>query len=287
MADHPAALRTVGETLRQSAQLFEDLPNGRLDAEVLLAHVLSADRAELYRAPERTLSPPQSAHVEKLCRARAAGEPLAYLVGETEFWSLRLKITEDVLVPRPATETLVEHALRLADAEGYGSVIDLGTGSGAIAAALGHERKHLAITVTDYSARSLDVAKLNLRELGVDNVHCVRSDWLRPFARARVDMIVCNPPYIDQHATETFDDALRFEPAAALFAEERGMAAITQVAAAARTVLRPGGALVLEHGFDQQTAVTNLMRDLDYAAIGTARDLDGHPRICFAFTRAG
>ena len=248
-----------------------------LDAEILLAQVLGTTRAALAAAPGRTLAPSQAAMLESLARRRMAGEPIAYLIGRREFWSLELEVTPDVLVPRPETELTVELALGVLAQASRPAVLDLGTGSGAIALALARERDDAAVTAVDASAAALAVAQRNARKLGIGNVRFLRGSWYEPVAGLRFEAIVSNPPYVAE------DDpalaALAHEPRLALVADREGLGALASVCSGARAHLWPGGSLILEHGTSQGAAVRGLMSDSGLIEITTHRDLASHERV--------
>lgn len=249
----------------------------RLDCEVLLAHVIAADRATLYREPERIVSGAQHAAFERLIRERADGRPIAQLLGGAEFWSLSFEIDEHVLIPRPETERLVELTLERADPDAV--IVDLGCGSGALAVALATELPGATITATDFSAAALAVAKRNVRRLCADRVQCLRADWLAPFRQSCLDVLVSNPPYVSTDDPRLEDTDIRYEPRAALAAGADGLDDIRRIIAGARHVLRPGGWLLLEHGYNQGPAVRELLRCGHFNDIATAVDLGGTDRV--------
>jgi release factor glutamine methyltransferase len=251
----------------------------RLDAQLLLGHVLGKPRAWLIAHDEDTLPPEQAAAYAALCTRRAAGEPFAYLVGSQEFHGLMLAVDPAVLVPRPDTETLVDWALALlatdlADRPAP-QVVDLGTGSGAIALAVKHRHPAAEVTAVDLSAAALVVAQGNAQRLGLAVAFHVGS-WWQPLAGRRFDLCVSNPPYIagaDPHLA-----ALGHEPALALTPGGDGLDALRAIVAGAPFQLHPGAWLLLEHGFDQAEAVTGLLRARGFECVATRRDLPGQPR---------
>lgn len=251
-------------------------PSAALDAELLVARVLGIGRAALAADPGRELAPEQLFALESFARRRLAGEPAAYLTGRREFWSLDLEVTPDVLVPRPETELLVERALAAIADLVQPAVLDLGTGSGAIALAIASVRPDAAVTATDRAAAALAVAKRNATRLGLANVEFIEGDWFAPLAGARFDAIACNPPYVA--ADDPALAALAHEPRPALVADADGLEALSAVAAGACAHLLPGGRLVLEHGAGQGAAVRDLLRAAGFAGVGTRRDLAGHER---------
>lgn len=247
-----------------------------LDAELLVAHVLGVGRSALAAHPERALNRGQQEMLGRLTLRRLAGEPLAYLTGRREFWSLDLQVTADVLVPRPETELAVELALAALAGAPRPAVLDLGTGSGAIALAVARERPDAAVTATDESAAALAVAAGNAARLGIGNVRFRCGAWFAPVAGERFDLVVSNPPYLG--AGDPALAALAHEPRAALVAGPTGLEALDRIAAEAPAALRPGGALVLEHGADQGAAVRALMARAGFTGVVTRRDLAGRER---------
>jgi release factor glutamine methyltransferase len=257
-------------------QLAAASPSADLDAEVLLAHVLGVNRASVAADPGRTLSQPQVEALSSLAQRRQAGEPVAYLTGHREFWSLDLEVTPDVLVPRPESERVVELALDALASVTRPAVLDLGTGSGAIALALARERPDAVITAVDASAAALAVAARNALRLQVTSVTFLPGSWYEPVGKARFDCIVSNPPYVadDDPALAS----LRHEPRRALAAGPAGLDAIAVVCAGAPAHLAAGGALVVEHGATQGADVRALMTRAGLVAVATHGDLAGRPR---------
>ncbi|MBV1786791.1 peptide chain release factor N(5)-glutamine methyltransferase [Marinobacterium sp. D7] len=254
-----------------------DSDSARLDAELLLCHVLEKTRSYLFTWPERELDPDQQAQYLALLERRIAGEPVAHLTGLREFWTLSLEVTPDTLIPRPDTETLVEAALaRLSD--GPYRVADLGTGTGAIALALASERPHWQVVATDRIAAAAALAERNRDRLGLHNVDVLTGSWCEPLS-GRFDMILSNPPYIDETDPHLAQGDVRFEPRSALVAAASGLADIRQIAEQARAYLKPCGWLLFEHGYDQGQPVRALLNGLGYAEVATLSDLGGHERV--------
>lgn len=247
----------------------------RLDAELLLAALLRVPRSQLLAFDEREVDPLTAAMFQAGTERRAAGEPLAYITGVKEFWSLPLNVAPGVLVPRPETELLVELCLAQLGSALPRRVADLGTGSGAIALALGRERPDWRIVATDASAEALEVAATNIRRLGINNVELRQGSWCTALD-GRFDAIVSNPPYIapDHPALA----ALRHEPASALVAEDSGFADLLAIADCARQHLAANGALLLEHGSDQASRLAAELAALGYLDITCHRDLAGLDR---------
>lgn len=248
----------------------------------LLAHTLAVSVAHLLAHPEAAVNAAQRSAFEALVARRAAGEPLAYLTGWRDFWTLRLGVSPAVLIPRPETELLVERALALGRARDGLSVLDAGTGSGCIALALASERPGWRITACDASPAALVLAEDNARHLGLNHIRWLRSDWFAALAGERFDLIVSNPPYVADGDPHLQGDGLPFEPQAALVAGPEGLDALRTIIAAAPAHLAPGGWLLLEHGHDQGAAVRALLAAAGLAAITTHRDLAGHERVSVA-----
>ena len=278
-ARHPSVV-TLSAALRKVLHELESTsPTPRLDAEVLLMHVCGLDRSRLITSSDMALSGEQQQRLDSLLDRRQHGEPVAYLTGTREFWSMELNVTPATLIPRPETELLVEKALAQAPRDAAWTLADLGTGSGAIALALAKERPQCRIVAIDISPEGLEVAKSNARKFGLTNIEFRAGDWFTPLAGETLDMIVSNPPYIragDPHLT-TGD--LRFEPTAALVSGPDGLDAIRHFTLHARELLKPGGWLLFEHGWDQAEAVAELLRQHHYTDMVYHQDLAGHARV--------
>ncbi len=279
---------TLSDALRNARnQLIHSL-TPELDAQLLLAHVLGKPRSWLFAHDRDTLSEDALAAFEALVARRAAGEPVAYLLGEADFYDFTLKVTPDVLVPRPETELLVEQALKkVREKSAVKKVgdppvraVDLGTGSGAIAIALARHALQAVVAASDTSPAALAVAKANAARLGVV-IDFRRGSWLEPFAGERFDVIVSNPPYIDPADPHLRGD-IRHEPRQALVADDHGLADLRTIIKQAPAHLNAGGWLLLEHGYDQQEAVESLFRAAGFDAIACLHDLAGQPRVSLA-----
>lgn len=252
----------------------------QLDAELLLGHCLGVGRTDLFVRGAAVARPEQSARFFALVEARRAGQPVAQLVGQKEFWSLWLRITSEVLTPRPETELLVEQALQHLPPARPMRVLDLGTGSGAVALAIATERPRCEILATDISEAALAVAVANAQALGLGRVRFAAGNWFDAVAGQLFDLIVCNPPYVADGEWRVSDRELAFEPRVALAAGADGLDAIRIIAAGAMTHLRPAGALLIEHGATQGQAVRELLSHAGFANITTYDDLAGRPRVC-------
>ena len=246
-----------------------------LEAELLLAHVLGRNRARLKSHPEETADAAGAALYQSLIARRATGEPLAYLVGYKDFWTLRLAVTPAVLVPRPETELVVERALSLRPDE-TARVVDLGTGSGAIALALAHERPRWHVTGTDVSDEALAVARANAASLGLARVEWLHGRWFEPLAARRFDLIVSNPPYIG--ADEPQLARLGNEPRGALSPGVDALECLQVIVNAAPDHLEHGGWLVLEHGHRQAADLARELVVRGFRHVRSHRDLAGHER---------
>ncbi|MEO8753396.1 MAG: peptide chain release factor N(5)-glutamine methyltransferase [Casimicrobiaceae bacterium] len=267
---------TLEVTVRQALAQCGLVP---IDAQVLLAHAVERGRAWLAAHGGDALTREQADRFAALAKRRRNGEPVAYLTGVREFWGLALHVTPAVLIPRPETETLVELALEWLPADRPLRVLDLGTGSGAIALALASERPLARIFATDCSTDALAVAAANALRLALTNVEFIAANWYDGVPAPGFDMIVGNPPYVamgDAHLTE---GDLRFEPAAALASGVDGLAALRGIVAGASARLVPGGALLVEHGFNQSDAVADLLREAGFGGILARRDLAGIARV--------
>lgn len=270
----------VGALLNEGErQLATASDSPRLDANVLLAHVLGIARSRLLAHPEHRPNATASARYRQLLERRERSEPLAYLVGRREFWSLELAVTPAVLVPRPDTECLVERALKRISAGRAATVVDLGTGSGAVALAIASERPCAKVIATDASEDALAVARGNAERLGLTNVTFELGDWLKPLRGLRADCIVSNPPYVATDDPHWADAGLAFEPRDALLAGGSGLAALHHIVDHAPAHLAPGGWLLLEHGCGQAAEVAAHMDRADFTDVTTFRDLGGHDRV--------
>lgn len=270
--------RQLLEHARGQLAAFSDNP--QLEAELLLARAVDRPRTHLRAWPERRPDAEQLAQFETLLGRRLHGEPIAYILGEREFWSLLLTVNADTLIPRPDTEILVETALERIPTDRACAVLDLGTGSGAIALALQKERPLARVTASDASAAALLVARNNARQLGLD-LEFREGDWWTPFRGRRFDVAVSNPPYIENKDPHLDRGDLRFEPRDALAAGVDGLDDIRRLVKNAPSHLNRGGWLLLEHGFNQAEAVRELLAAAGFARLGCRKDLAGHPRVSF------
>lgn len=255
----------------------------RLEVQMLMAHVLGRPRVWLIAHDDHVLSEQQFEQFHQLGQRRTAGEPMAYLVGEREFMGLAFEVSPAVLIPRPETELLVQSALEAIDGVAAPQVLDLGTGSGAIAVAIAHARPDARVWATDISADAIDLAQRNAARHGV-KVEFVRGSWFDALAKAELsfDVIASNPPYIAAGDLHLKQGDLRFEPIGALTDGHDGLSVYRLLASNSGQFLRLDGHLCVEHGFDQGTAVAGLLRDAGFLQIKTIKDMAGHPRVTTA-----
>jgi len=249
------------------------------DAPLLLAHVLDKDRSWLLAWPEYQLQPSELRQYEQLLKRRQQGEPLAYLTGRKEFWSVELEVSPDVLIPRPETELLVAQALELGLPD-QTRILELGTGSGAIAIALGGERPDWTITATDISSAALDIARKNILKQGRSNIRLAQGHWYEAVPHGhKYQLILSNPPYVAADDPHLLEDGLPWEPPQALGAGSDGLADLRTIISAAPAHLLPAGWLLVEHGFDQGRAVRKLFTKAGFTRVLTRRDLGGQDRV--------
>jgi release factor glutamine methyltransferase len=266
----------IGEGAARLARVADD---PRHEAAILLAAALGVSRSHLAAFPaERILDCDATDRYEAYVTRRALGEPVAYVLGQKEFWSLPLAVAPGVLIPRPETELVVERALAHLPEGAQADVLDLATGSGAIALAVASERPGCRVTATDASKDAIAVASSNARRLGLDRVEFRIGHWYTPLQGMSFDLVASNPPYIAEGDPRVEKSVQRFEPRAALYAGPTGLEAFAQIIAGAERHLRPGGWIVLEHGDTQGAAVRGLLADGGFEAVRTNRDLAGLER---------
>jgi len=267
---------TVSQALTWATAALDD----RVDAEYLLMHLLQCSRTHLITHATTALSEEQWQSFGNLVQRRQAGEPVAYITGSRGFWSLELSVTPDVLIPRPDTELLVETVLELADNSLRRTVVDLGTGSGAIALAIAAERPAWRVIATDASEAALNVARRNAWQLGLDRVEFFHGNWCAALPSDLVpDIIVSNPPYIAPDDPHLLQGDLRFEPMSALKAEDNGLGDIRQITEQAKALLPATGTLLFEHGYQQAAAVREILAAAGLVQVRSLYDLGGHERV--------
>ena len=264
--------------LREAVSELSESESPKRDAEILLEHVTGKSRTYLLAFGETLLTTEQEAQLAALLARRKTGEPVAHLVGEREFWSLPLYVSAATLIPRPDTECLVEQALaRLPTAAC--SILDLGTGTGAIALALATERPDCTVTAVDVMPDAVTLAQRNVERLGLGNVTVLQSSWFTALENRLFALIVSNPPYIDEHDPHLAQGDVRFEPLTALVAANEGLADLDHIVTTSRQHLLPGGWLLVEHGWTQGNAVRALFSNAGYRAVATCRDYGGNERL--------
>lgn len=263
-------------------QLVSCSDSAKLDAQILLAFVLNKEASYLLTWPEKVLSEPELAHYLTLLKRRVVGEPIAYIVGIKEFWSLPLKVSTATLIPRPDTEVLVELVLEhFAEVDNL-YCLDLGTGTGAIALALASEKPRWNIQAVDFNPDAVALAKQNANDLHLSQVNICQSNWFSAVNYQQFDVIVSNPPYIDALDENLSQGDVRFEPDSALVANDKGLADIKHIAQEALNYLAKNGVLYFEHGFEQGEDVRNILSSLGYQNAQTQRDFNHHERITWA-----
>lgn len=275
---------SIANLIIQGQQLLAtSSDSAKLDVEILLSLVLKKARSYLFTWPEKKLSDEQLLEFIHLLSRRAEGEPIAYITGEKEFWSLPFTVSKATLIPRPDTETLVELVLDLYHNDESITCLDLGTGTGAIALALASEKSTWKIDATDFNVEAVKLAQYNAKNFNLTHVNIYQSDWFEEISKnKKFDIIVSNPPYIDEDDINLSQGDVRFEPKTALVATEQGLADIKHIADKARCFLHTGGKLFFEHGFEQGQAVRTILTGLGYKNAQTRQDLNGHDRISWA-----
>ncbi|TAK77218.1 MAG: peptide chain release factor N(5)-glutamine methyltransferase [Gammaproteobacteria bacterium] len=258
--------------------------NPALEAELLLAHALNKPRSYLHTWPTQSIPDDALTRFQQNLKRRCNKEPIAYIIGAQEFWSLPLIVTPDTLIPRPETELLVELVLTtFPECDTPRKIADLGTGSGAIALALANERPQWQIHAVDCSDKALQIAQKNAEQLGFHHISFHHGNWCTALPETDFDAIISNPPYIAETEWAQYADGLAFEPYQALVSGKDGLEAIREISQAAAGYLKPGGALFIEHGFLQGAAVREIVAAAGYVSIQTIRDLSGQERVTVGY----
>ncbi|MDP3562739.1 MAG: peptide chain release factor N(5)-glutamine methyltransferase [Legionellaceae bacterium] len=279
-------MTSIQKALIDATNLLSDIsPSARIDAEILLSMALKVNKTFLYTYPENELNAETSAIYQSLLKTRAKGTPIAYITGTREFWSLNLHVSNATLIPRPETELLIEKALAMIDASHPARLLDLGTGSGAIALALAHSRPNWQIVACDKSEQALEIAVKNAKQLAISNVTFVCSNWFTHITATGFDAIVSNPPYIAEQDPHLSVGDLQFEPKDALVSGMNGLESLHYIIKHSYNRLLPNGLLLLEHGYNQRQAVDRMLHEHGYQNIECWQDWQGHDRISSARRR--
>lgn len=266
-------MTNIKQALSQAITLLSGTsPTAQIDAEILLAHILDTSRTSLYTHPEKILSQAQNTSYQEFIIKRSAGFPVAYLTQHREFWSLPLLVSNDTLIPRPETELLVELCLTLLKTVSNASILDLGTGSGAIALAIASERPDWRILACDKNQDAVEIANYNANNLKIPNIKICQSDWFTSIPKQRFNAIISNPPYIAKNDPHLWQGDVQFEPREALISGEHGLDDLTYLIDKSYEYLLPDGLLLLEHGFDQGSAVTSLLQKRGYSHVKCWQD---------------
>lgn len=269
---------TIIASLLRNAEL-PDSPTARLDVELLLAAALGKPRSFLHTWPERIVSTEAAQAFEGYLKRRRTGEPVAYILGQQGFWNIDLEVATHTLIPRPETEMLVETALELVPGAIPHRLLDLGTGTGAIALSLAKDRPQWTVTAVDRVEEAVELAERNRQRLHLDNARVLQSHWFSAVEGQRFDVILSNPPYIASSDPHLVEGDVRFEPSSALVSGADGLDDLRLIVSQAPEHLEAGGWLLLEHGYDQATAVRALLAEAGYLEAQSWRDLAGIERV--------
>lgn len=272
-------MSTIKNALSYASKILEQAsPTPKLDAEVILLYTLKKSRTFLYTHPESTLTIEQQNRYKELINKRQTGYPVAYIIGHREFWSLPLTINESTLIPRPESELLVELTLSLIKVENA-NILELGTGSGAISLALGSEKPKWKISACDISNNALNTARLNARQLNINNINFFQSDWFSAVVEQQFDAIISNPPYIAKNDPHLLQGDVKFEPKSALESGENGLDAIKHIIKESIRYLAPGGLILLEHGYDQRLPINDLLKQYNFINTSCWQDYQSIDRV--------
>jgi len=271
---------SISQLIHNSTKQLEAVSeSAHLDTELLLCFILKKDRSFLRAWPEHKLDQQQVNSYQQLFEQRLKGKPIAHILGERGFWSLNLKVTSDTLIPRPDTERLVELALERIPENSQWKILDLGTGTGAIALSLAKERPHTFVTATDQSIAALNIAKENAEKNTISNVEFIQSNWFEKLAQQQFNIIVSNPPYIKKNDPHLTQGDVRFEPLSALTSGEDGLHDIRLIIKNSPSHLCEKGVLFLEHGYEQADAVCALLTDANFTQVRNYKDYNDNQRV--------
>lgn len=276
---------TIQLALQQATQVLSKahFESARLEAELLLAHVLNQSRTHLFTWSDKLLTTEQITRFNQLVQERLVGKPIAYIIGKREFWTLDLVVTPDTLIPRPETELLVELALELIPKNEPYSILDLGTGTGAIALAIASERPQALITAVDQSSSALAIATVNATKNQIKNANFIQSNWFNTLStlapKPQFNLIVSNPPYLADQDQHLQHGDVRFEPLSALASGLEGLDDLKIIITQAYKYLLHKGYLMVEHGYNQGEAVRSLFKQARFLEVETKQDLAGNDRV--------
>lgn len=275
----------IDEALQWAVALLEGGESPSVDAKVLLANALNVNQTYLFTWPDKVLDSQTLHRFEKAVERRRLGEPVAYIIGERDFWTLKLATSPHTLIPRPDTEVLVEQVLKripsdvTRQTQSSFSICDLGTGTGAIALALASELPHIHVTGVDFKAQAVALAKQNAVNNGIKNVSFLQSDWFTELSAKQFNIIVSNPPYIEDTSDYLSQGDVKFEPKTALISGEDGLRDIRHIISVSQEYLLSGGLLAFEHGFNQGPAVASLLDEAGFIDVETIKDYGGNDRV--------
>ncbi len=279
---------TISQVLLQGSQTLRCSDSAKLDCEILLLKVLNDSeqtqhsKTSLMTWPEKQLTDKQIQQFSHYLKLRSEGMPVAYITGEQDFWTLSLSVTAATLIPRPETELLVECALEKIPETGEQNLLDLGTGSGAIALAIASERSKARVLASDFSQQALSIAQKNAEQLHITNISFCRSHWFNNIPGQQFDVIVSNPPYIAENDPLLEENVRKYEPLSALHSGDEGMDDIHEIIKNSHSHLKPDGWIIFEHGYNQARAVQSLLQQYGFNRISTVNDLNQQPRVTMA-----
>lgn len=267
--------------LRQGKQLlYNHSPCAQIDNEILLSFVLNKPKSFLYSHPEYVLTQQEQNLYEKNLNRRLVGEPIAYIIGKRNFWSIELEVNPSTLIPRAETELLIEITLQLFNDKNNATILDLGTGSGAIALSVAVEKPQWKFKAIDNNQQTLECAKKNAKNLGIKNVEFMQSNWFSALKKEKFDAIITNPPYLAETDLHLKQADLRFEPKSALIGGKNGLEAINLIIQESHKFLKPGGLLLIEHGYNQKEKIQNMLNKFKFINVFSVKDFQGIHRVC-------